>query len=259
VSSDNGRPDTVPHTPPAPNLSGFGAKPTQRGGSLTNLVTAGTPSTDTPSAPPTAAPTVAAPTQAAEAMPLTSAEAPATVEISASADAEPEDVPTPKAGTDDALSNLPDLTIDVDDPAALAVTSTVLSVPEPLMRRFEKARTAADTNTAVVLDALRAHLRELPRLVAEARRPTTSNAAAGEPFPWRSSSRSAKGSTATKVRRVQLPIRPLAGELQVIDKLVAWVQQEIGVTSRSLGGKTNRSEVVGAALDAYLPAVRRTR
>lgn len=152
----------------------------------------------------------------------------------------------------DGRSGPPDLSVDADDPAALVVSPTVLSVPEPLMRRFERARRSADSNTAVVLDALRAHLAELPQLVSAARRPAA--AAAGEPFPWRTSGRAGR---AAKVRRVQLPIRPLAGELQVIDTLVGWVQEQVGGGARSLGGRTTRSEVVVAALDAYLPAERR--
>ncbi|GAA2712451.1 hypothetical protein GCM10010429_29980 [Micromonospora olivasterospora] len=146
---------------------------------------------------------------------------------------------------------MPDLSVDLDDPAALAVSPTVLSVPAPLMARFERARRNSTSNTELVLDALRAHLADLPRLVAEARRPAAADA--GEPFPWRTSAQ--RGKTA-KVRRVQLPIRPLAGELQVMDTLVGWVQQQIGAGPRSLGGRITRSEVVVAALDAQLPADR---
>ncbi len=131
----------------------------------------------------------------------------------------------------------------------------MLSVPEPLMRRFERARRSAESNTAVVLDALRAHANELPKLVTQARRPAAKTGQQ-DLFPWRTSSRPARGAT-VRVRRVQLPIRPLAGELQVIDSLVEWVQQEIGAAPRSLGGRTTRSEVVTAALDAYLPQERR--
>ena len=91
--------------------------------------------------------------------------------------------------------------------------------------------------------------------MAAARRPT---AAAGpqEPFPWRASNQTGRPA---KVHRVQLPIRPLVGELKVIDTLVHWVQEQIGTGTRSLGGRVTRSEVVAVALDAYLPAGRRRR
>jgi hypothetical protein len=147
------------------------------------------------------------------------------------------------------------MAVDQDDPAALVITPTVLSVPEPLMRRFERTRRSFDSNTAVVLEALRAHANELPQLVARTRRPAR---ATGQQdlFPWRTPTRPIRGATA-RVRRVQLPIRPLAGELQVIDSLVEWVQQEIGAASRSLGGRVTRSEVAVAALEAYLPPERR--
>jgi hypothetical protein len=147
--------------------------------------------------------------------------------------------PTTTPADPPSANNLPDLSVNSEDPAALVVSPTVLSVPEPLMRRFEKARRSNVTNTGIVLDALRAHLAELPTLVARARQgPVAAASGATEPFPWRAST--------TKVRRVQLPIRPL-------------VQQEIGAVPRSLGGRTNRSEVVAAALNAYLPAERRPR
>lgn len=123
------------------------------------------------------------------------------------------------------------------------------------MRRFERARQVADSNTSVVLDALRAHAAELPQLVSAARRPASTKGQQ-DLFPWRSSTRGTRGAAA-RVRRVQLPIRPLVGELQVIDSLVDWVQQEIGASPRSLGGRATRSEVVVAALNAYLPPERR--
>ncbi|MEV0944931.1 hypothetical protein AB0I90_31765 [Micromonospora wenchangensis] len=251
------------YTPPAPKLRGFG----NRGSSLAGLVSADrtsavsaltTPATgplmpdDTESAshapaatraeavpaaaeePPTAG---AGRTEAAPATPTRAASVPTTEETSTGR--------APATG-------MPDLSVDLGDPAALAVSPTVLSVPAPLMARFERARRNSGSNTELVLDALRAHLAELPRLVADARRPAATDAS--EPFPWRASTQ--RRTAAAKVRRVQLPIRPLAGELQVIDTLVGWVGEQIGAGPRSLGGRITRSEVVVAALNAYLPADR---
>ncbi|WP_018256019.1 hypothetical protein [Salinispora mooreana] len=194
-----------------------------------------------------ASPAPATRTEAAHADPL-AAEAGSTEAVPAP----PASVPLmDETSTGRALATgMPDLSADMDDPAALAVSPTVLSVPAPLMARFERVRRSSTSNTELVLDALRAHLTELPRLVADARRPAVADAS--EPFPWRASARR----TATKVRRVQLPIRPLAGELQVIDTLVGWVQEQIGAGPRSLGGRITRSEVVVAALNAHLPADR---
>lgn len=241
MSSENS-PET-PHTPPAPNLSGFGRT---RGSSLGGLVGGAPPSPAAVSPSPTAPPQTSP--QPAPTAPERAAPQPAAATA-------PEPAPSAVGSRDTPPAGPPDLQVDVDDPTALTVSPTVLSVPDPLMRRFEKARRNADSNTELVLDALRAHLNELPQLVAQARRPSTAGGE-GEPFPWRSTGRTGRRA-AGKVHRVQLPIRPLAGELKVIDRLVGWVQEEIGAASRSLGGKTNRSEVVGAALDAYLPAERR--
>jgi hypothetical protein len=240
VNADEARPGD-PHKPPAPKLTGFG----RRGAGLAGLVTGGQLPTVEPQ-PEQAPPAVPTPAEDS----VESRPTPATSEARARE-------ATPAAATKNggANSEPPAMAIDQNDPAALVVSPTVLSVPEPLMRRFERARRLAESNTAVVLDALRAHARELPQLVSQVRRPAS---AAGERdlFPWRSSTRPARGA-ATKVRRVQLPIRPLAGELQVIDSLVDWVQQEIGAAPRSLGGRATRSEVVAAALNAYLPQERR--
>jgi hypothetical protein len=137
----------------------------------------------------------------------------------------------------------PDLHIDVDDPSALAVTPTVLSIAGPIMRRFETARASATSHTVLVLDALRTHVHELPELVLAAR----PAAPTGDLFPWRS----APGAGRTR-RPEPLRIRPTAGELRVIDALATWVNTEL--TRRRPGiSKASRSEVVAAALNAYLP------
>lgn len=249
--------NTSTYTPPAPKLRGFG-----RGASLAGLVSADrTPAVALTSTPPDSR--VADDTESAPAGEVAAARteastpteeppAPASpVRTDAAVAAGTSRAETPSTTSNRPAAGLPDLSVDLDDPAAMAVSPTVLSVPAPLMTRFERARRNTTSNTELVLDALRAHLADLPRLVAEARRPTT--AAAGEPFPWRTS---AQRRAATKVRRVQLPIRPLVGELHVIDTLVEWVQQQIGAGARSLGGRITRSEVAAAALNAYLPADR---
>ncbi|PWU52783.1 hypothetical protein DLJ47_18165 [Micromonospora sp. S4605] len=244
------------YTPPPPKLKGFG-----RGSSLTGLVGADrtsavsaltTPPAHTRTADDTESePVGGAVAGRAESTPAAAEEAPTparTETVAAQTASSAAGVSTNRAQP---ANGLPDLSVDLDDPAALVVSPTVLSVPAPLMARFERARRSSTSNTELVLDALRAHLANLPRLVAEARRPAAT--AVGEPFPWRGS---AQRRVATKVRRVQLPIRPLAGELQVIDTLVGWVQEQIGAGPRSLGGRVTRSEVVAAALNAHLPADR---
>jgi hypothetical protein len=255
--------NTDAYTPPAPKLRGFG----NRGSSLAGLVSADRTSAVSALTAPATSPRVPDDTESTSPAPATRAEAapaaaeeppaagsgrteaaPAAPARAASAPAAGEETSTSRAPA----AGMPDLSVDLDDPAALAVSPTVLSVPAPLMARFERARRTSSSNTELVLDALRAHLAELPRLVADARRPASTDAS--EPFPWRTSAQ--RRTAAAKVRRVQLPIRPLAGELQVIDTLVGWVQQQLGTGPRSLGGRITRSEVVVAALDAHLPADR---
>jgi hypothetical protein len=250
--------NTDAYTPPAPKLRGFG----NRGSSLAGLVSADRTSAVSALTAPATNPRVPDDTESASPAPATRAEtAPAAAEEPPAAGAGRTEAapaaPAPAASAPSAdktstgrarATGMPDLSVDLDDPAALAVSPTVLSVPAPLMARFERARRNSTSNTELVLDALRAHLADLPRLVADARRPAAVDA--GEPFPWRASAQRGK---AAKVRRVQLPIRPLAGELQVMDTLVEWVQQQIGAGPRSLGGRITRSEVVVAALDAHLP------
>ncbi|MFY1573307.1 hypothetical protein ACN26Z_00235 [Verrucosispora sp. WMMD703] len=249
------------YTPPAPKLRGFGG----RGSSLAGLVSADrtsavsalTAPATSPRTPDDAESASPDPGPRAEAAPAAAEEPP--VSGAGRAEAVPAvpgpvaSAPSQEASTGRArVTGMPDLSVDLDDPAALVVSPTVLSVPAPLMARFERARRNSTSNTELVLDALRAHLAELPRLVADARRPAAADAS--EPFPWRTSAQ--RRTAAAKVRRVQLPIRPLAGELQVIDTLVGWVQQQLGAGPRSLGGRITRSEVVVAALDAHLPTDR---
>jgi hypothetical protein len=138
---------------------------------------------------------------------------------------------------------MPNLEIDPEDPTALVVTPTVLSVPGQIMDRFRDAvRHRASRHTELVLDALRACAPRLPDLVRKARpgpRP-------GDLFPFRSRKASPRG------RPEPLRIRPLTGELRIMDALAAWVDVEVN-GKRISGRRVTRSEVVAAALDAYLP------
>lgn len=111
------------------------------------------------------------------------------------------------------------------------------------MERFEEARKTAATHTALVLDALRAHVDELPELVLAAR----PGPREGDLFPWRPSP-----AARSQDRPVPLRVRPTVGELRVIDALVEWVSAELA-RRRPGSRKANRSEVVTAALDTYLP------
>ena len=140
-------------------------------------------------------------------------------------------------------SALPDLGVDIDDPGATVVSPTVLSIAGPIMRRFEKARTQAASHTSLVLDALRAHAQALPALVADSRPAAPKD----DLFPWRS-----KPGAPRTSRPEPLRIRPTVGELQVIDGLVNWVNTELPHYGPG-GAKASRSEVVAAALNAYLP------
>lgn len=138
---------------------------------------------------------------------------------------------------------LPRLDIDLTDSAAHLVSPTVLSVPASIIERFEQARVKAPSHTALVLDALRAHAEQLPALILR-RRPS------GNPqdlFPWRAT----PGLTSTETP-MPLRIRPTNGELAVMRTLISWASEQI-IHHRPGERPTNRSEMVTAALDAYLP------
>jgi len=165
-------------------------------------------------------------------------------------------VPAPLTATGAAVATaaagsraLPDLNIDLDDPTALMITPTVLSVPNGILRRFEDARRRAASHTALVLDALRAHAAELPDLVLQ-RRP---GPRPGDLFPYRASP-----GGGSDERPGPLRIRPAAGELAIMDTLTDWVNAEVG-HNRPGVRKVSRSEVVAVALDAYLPPAGHSR
>jgi len=145
-------------------------------------------------------------------------------------------------------SPLPALEVDVTDQALMMYSPTVLSIPASVMERFEAARPGAASHTALVLDALRAHARQLPDLVLD-KRPGPK---LGDLFPQRAVPGGGK-----PLRPQPLRIRPTVGELQIMDALTGWVNEEI--RRRRPGRKVSRSEVVAVALDAYLPPVQRKR
>jgi hypothetical protein len=144
-------------------------------------------------------------------------------------------------------TGLPHLDVDVDDVTAMMVTPTVLSIPSSILRRFEEARKRSASHTALVLDALRGHVQDLPSLVV-ALRP---GPRAGDLFPYRATPGAAQKDTPGPLR-----IRPTAGELAVMDAITTWVNTEIK-KARPGSRRVTRSEVVAVALDAFLPGRRR--
>ena len=162
---------------------------------------------------------------------------------------EPRPAPVEPAGKDSQQTGrqLPSLEVDLNDPAAMMVTPTVLSIPGSILRRFEVARQREPSHTALVLDALRAHAADLPDLVLALRpgpRP-------GDLFPYR-----ATPGARTEDKPGPLRIRPTAGELAIMDALTGWVNEEIS-RRRPGSRKVSRSETVAVALDAYLPRRKR--
>ncbi|ETZ38115.1 type III secretion system outer membrane O domain protein [Mycobacterium intracellulare MIN_052511_1280] len=177
---------------------------------------------------------------AADAHPAPGPSAPAP----AAAIAEP--IPT-SAKALSAAPTLPNLNIDPADPTAHIVSPTVLSIPASIVRRFDRARADAPSHTALVLDALRAQVHDLPTLVLN-RRPGPKP---GDLFPFRDS----PGRTTTDTP-MPLRIRPTKGELNIMKQLTDWSSAQI--TQQRPGTRpTNRSEMVAAALDAFLPPARR--
>jgi hypothetical protein len=145
--------------------------------------------------------------------------------------------------------DLPKFEIDPTDPTAHMVSPTVLSIPGSIVERFERARANAPSHTALVLDALRAHVGDLPALILN-RRPGLKP---GDLFPFRE----APGRTTTDTP-LPLRIRPTKGELAVMKKLTDWASARIA-EQRAGARETNRSEMVAAALDAFLPPAPSTK
>jgi len=189
----------------------------------------------------------AAPTSAESPEPPATVPAPAPVEPAAD---EPPGgklaSPHGESGTESSTTaaKLPFLDIDLRDPEAQIVSPTVLSIPESIVARFEKARSKAPSHTAVVLNALRKHAHELPALIL-ARRPGPNP---GDLFPWRDAPGNSGSETPLPLR-----IRPTKAELKVMKTLQDWSTKQIRA-QRPGARETNRSEMVAAALDAYLPA-----
>lgn len=214
---------------------------------------AGTPLTPAPAAESTAA-AAARPTATPAAVPIAAPQsapvtkpAPAPEPAPAAAQGETGGPQPAEAHVDE--RQLPDLEIDLDDPTALLITPTVLSVPNTILRRFEQARMTAPSHTGLVLDALRAHAAQLPDLV-KALRP---GPRPGDLFPYRATPGAGGGD-----RPGPLRIRPTAGELGIMDRLTGWVNDEIR-RGRAGVRKVSRSEVVAVALDSYLPPLRKGR
>ncbi len=144
---------------------------------------------------------------------------------------------------------LPTFDIDPADPTAHIVSPTVLSIPESIQERFKRARHQWPSHTALVLDALRAHVNELPTLILD-RRPGLKP---GDLFPFRET----PGHTTTDTP-LPLRIRPTKGELAVMKKLMEWASARLA-EQRVGAQETNRSEMVAAALDAFLPPAPKRR
>ena len=222
--------DQDPRSAPAPNLSGFG----NRGGALAQQLSSRKPK-DEGKQP---APTEGATEEAKEAR---ASEQPQPVE---QRQEEPQEVPPPPALTETEpetrTQQEPPPRPQSDEAAVKVVSPTVLSVETSIVRRFEKARKTAPSHTALILDALRRHHQELPDLIRK-RRPTPPPET--DLFPWRTSPGERPHAEEDKL---PLRIRPLKAELEVIDQLRDHCRDAVD-------DDVTRSEMVAAALDAYLP------
>lgn len=199
--------------------------------------------TDTEQAPP--AETEPKPHESADPVVLPSAEPAATGSALAPvAPAPDEQVRREEASASPANAELPVLDSDLRDPEAQIVSPTVMSIPESIVARFDKARSKAPSHTAVVLNALRKHAHELPTLILD-RRPGPNP---GDLFPWRDAPGDSGSETPLPLR-----IRPTKAELKVMKTLQDWSTKQIRA-QRPGARETNRSEMVAAALDAYLPS-----
>lgn len=191
---------------------------------------------ETSAATPAIEPTVAPPPRPAD----TAAETAVTPQVPAETPAAPVAAPSTKTVGG---ATLPKLDIDLTDAAAHIVSPTQLSIPTSIVTRFDKARAGASSHTALVIDALRENAERLPDLIL-GRRPGLK---AGDLFPFRAAVEKTEAETPMPLR-----IRPTRGELDIMEKLVNWANEVIA-KQRPGAKKTNRSEMVAAALDAHLP------
>lgn len=148
------------------------------------------------------------------------------------------------------VSTMPNLNVDMSAAEAAAISPTVMTIPASVKLRFDLARQTAATHTGMMLDAVRAHAHELPTLVLGLR----PGPPGSDLFPYRPNPTGRKSTE----RREPLRVRPTVGELAVLDAIVEWVNAELR-RLRPGTSKTNRSEVVGAALDAELPKKNRKK
>lgn len=168
------------------------------------------------------------------------------MEVSAAVASEPAvEVPTVTVG-----EGLPVLEVDLSDPASLRAAPTTLNVPASVVERFEAVRSVRTTHAALMLHAVRTEAERLPELVL-ARRPEL---LVGDPFPLRP----VPGEEHATERAGTLRVRPIRAEVEVLDRLTAWVDAQVQ-RRRPGGRKVSRSEVVTAALAAYLPPLKKSR
>lgn len=146
-------------------------------------------------------------------------------------------------------SEPPDLTIDWTDASMHVVRPTRISVANSVAARFKAAADApqAAPQTELIMDAVEQQLRRLPELVL-ARRPGSKQPEAG--FFLRRG-----GAANEREPWVSVYLRPNAGEIEALRRIVEWVSAVI--TAHPGRKETSRSEVVTAALDATYRASRR--
>lgn len=140
---------------------------------------------------------------------------------------------------------LPDLDIDWTDPLMHVPMPTRVSVANSVGQRFKAVadQPGQPPQTELILEAVNQHLDRLPQLVLE-RRPEERPQAAG--FFLR------RAAVQKQEPWVAIYMRPLAGEVEALGRIVEWVSRAIteGHPGRK---KTTRSEVVTAALAASYP------
>ncbi|WP_150255233.1 hypothetical protein [Nocardiopsis deserti] len=222
------------HKAPDPDLSSFGSR--DRGQGLAAMLTQRRDQPASPAAPEEPA----TPEVAPEAPEATEKDVPEEVEPVAPAPA-PKPQPTPRP------AQTPKAEPTQEEPPASATASeadrmvrpTVVNVPMSVMRRFERARRDAPSHTAMVLDALRAHHVDLADLVRGLR---PAPPPADDLFPLR-----ATPGEREPEDKLPLRIRPLKGELEIIDRLCEQTAEALGEP------EVTRSDLISAALDAHLP------